>query len=159
LIACRYGLLFPNTWVDAGPDEPMGTTNGNATAAGVIGALAGGEPRLYAVSKTSGVWISVNGGQWMQSQGSPQYAHTIAIDRAYPQLIARGARAGDATDPHLDQCGLWESRNAGDSWTYTYDAYPDTRTQQIYDVAYALSSHTLFLATSIGIGRRPSSDA
>jgi hypothetical protein len=96
-----------------------------------------------------GVWISLNGGRWRPSRGSPIWGNRIATDPSNPARIAVGGRAGDALDPHLDTAGLWESPDAGDTWVYTYDPFPDTGAQQIYDLAFA-PTETLFLATAAG---------
>jgi hypothetical protein len=49
---------------------------------------------------------------------------------------------------------LWESDDAGSTWTYTYDPFPDTGTQQLYDATFT-AQRTLLLATAMGIARRP----
>jgi hypothetical protein len=48
---------------------------------------------------------------------------------------------------------LWQSTDAGATWNYIYDPFPDTGGQQIYDLAFA-KTHTLFLATEVGVARR-----
>lgn len=142
------------TVTDAGPSEPAGSTNGAACAAGVVADIKGTNSTLYVVSKTGGVWVSSNGGRWRSCPGSPRVANRIAVDPTYVATVAVAGRAGDAIDPHLDTAGLWESTDVGNTWSYTYDPFPDTGAQQIYDIAYT-PAHTLLLATAAGVGRRP----
>jgi hypothetical protein len=46
---------------DVSPNEPNGPTDSGSRSARVIGALAAGDGFLYSVSKTAGVWRSING--------------------------------------------------------------------------------------------------
>lgn len=139
---------------DAGPSEPANSSNGGAVASGVVADIAGDLARLYVVTKTAGVWVSANGGPWRPSSGSPRWANRIAIDpNSEPGVIAVGGRASESRDGHLDNAGLWESIDAGATWNYIYDPFPDTGGQQIYDLVFA-KTHTLFLATEVGVARR-----
>jgi hypothetical protein len=142
------------TVTNAGPSEPPGSTNGGLCAAGVVADIGGSRGLLYVVSKTGGVWASPNEGPWHPSPGSPPWGNRIAVDPGDAGAISVGGRAGDALDPRLDVAGLWESSDAGAAWAYSYDPFPDTGGQQIYDLAYA-RTRTLFLATAAGVGRRP----
>lgn len=153
LINVSIEYLAPTEVMDAGPDEPAGSVNQRPLAAGVIADIAGDLDRLYVVSKTAGVWISSNGGAFGQSPGSPREANRIAIDPANKRRLAVGGRAGDAVNPQTDTAGLYESADAGTSWTYTYDPFPDTGGQQIYALAYTTKG-TLLLGTWRGVGRR-----
>lgn len=94
-------------------------------------------------------------GPWEQISGSPAYASCIAVDQSDLSVIAVGERDGDTSDAHLDERGLWESTDAGNSWVHIYDPLADTTVQRIYAVAYGRRSHTLFVGTEIGVGRRP----
>jgi hypothetical protein len=144
-------LPRPNV-TDAGPFEPS-SINGGATASGVVADIAGDFDRLYVVTKTAGVWISVNGFLWQQSSGSPRWANRIALDPNDKRIIAVGGRAGESVDGHLETAGLWMSIDAGATWNYVYDPFPDTGGQQIYDLAFT-QAHALLLATEVGVARR-----
>ena len=121
--------------------------------AGVIGALAGNEGNLYAIGKNAGVWRSTNSGPWQQLPASPRYAFAIAVDPADPIHIVVGEREGDATDPSLNEGGLWESRDVGNSWTLTYDPFPASQSHRIRAIAFGRFNHSLFIGTDSGVGR------
>lgn len=150
------GSIPPAT--NIGPTENNGSTyNGSAyngtDAAGVIGALAGTSNSLYALAKGSGIWKSINQGPWTQLQGSPARAHCIAMDPVNFNNLAVGERDSDSVDPHLDQCGLWESNDAGNTWYYSFDPVIATGVQRIYAVIFT-RDQTLLIGTQIGIGRK-----
>jgi len=93
-------------WSDIGPDEQNNSDFDSVNAAGVINAIAGGVDALFAVSKTSGVWKSEEGGPWRQLENSPARAYCISANPPDFQNMAVGERDGDSVDAHLDQCGV-----------------------------------------------------
>ena len=153
VVPITSGLQAPPPVADVSPNEPNGQTGGGARGAGVIGALAGNEGNLYAIGKNAGVWRSTNSGPWQQLPASPRYAFAIAVDPADPIHIVVGEREGDATDPSLNEGGLWESRDVGNSWTLTYDPFPASQSHRIRAIAFGRFNHSLFIGTDSGVGR------
>jgi len=154
-----YAMDAPPTrpqFVDLGPNQPN-EENGGVTRSGVVGAMAGSQDGLFAIPKTAGVWRSVNGGAWSHLRSSPPRALSIAIEPDNTNHIAVGEREDDNPDPRLGRSGLWESTDFGNSWTYTYDPSPLATNQRIPAVAFSNTTSTLFIATSVGVARRPRS--
>jgi len=109
------------------------------------------------VSLNAGVWKSVTDGQWRQLAQSPQYAYCSVVDPNNAAHIVVGERDGDAIDIHQNRSGVWESFDAGNSWSYRFDplSIAGCTSQAIPAVAFS-SQSTLFIATSCsGIGRKP----
>ena len=134
---------------------PNGTTGGGAEPSGLTVSLAGDSAVTYAVSLDAGVWKSVNGASWVRLNRSPRYAYAIAVDPNNHSHLAVGERGGDAVDHHNDGAGVWESTDAGATWSYIFN--PLTRTgcssQAISAVLFTKSS-ALLIATQCGLGRR-----
>lgn len=142
---------------DNSPDTPNGTVGAPIATSGLILGLAGNASSLYAVSLNAGVWRSVEGSQWMQLAQSPQYAYCSAVDPNNAAHIVVGERDGDAIDIHRNRSGVWESFDAGNSWSYSFDplSLPGCTSQAIPAILFNRQS-TLFIATSCGgIGLKP----
>lgn len=119
---------------------------GLSSAGRVIG-LAGSKSALYALMENSGVWKSVNGGQWGQLSAAPADAvlenSQIAVSPNNNNHIVLGNRFG-----------AWESNNGGVNWNRLFD--PMTRgcsTSEVFAVAFGLDD-TLYLGTACGIASR-----
>jgi hypothetical protein len=103
-----------------GPDlsnlSPMSLLDvDNSSPAGRCVAIGGAPSRLYTLSHTGSVWSSANGDAWSLQAGSPAPANlsssfTLAIS---PNSTARAAAGTDS--------GLWETTNAGASWSMILD--------------------------------------
>src|SRR5881409_1799169 len=141
---------------DIGPNTPNGTIDlTDFDTAGQPIALAGSTSTLYLATLNAGVWKSVSNGPWVQLPNSPSRAYSIAVDPNDATHLAVGERDGDAVDIHLNGAGLWESRDAGNTWSYTFDPLSLTgcSSQAIPSLAFSRNS-TLFIAGPCGIGRR-----
>jgi hypothetical protein len=140
-------------------ESPNIFVNGTITAgpctSGVIIGLAGDESALYAVSLNAGVWKSSSGSRWVQLSRGPERAYCIALSQQDPTHLAVGERDGDAIDNRLNKCGLWESYDAGNTWTYTLNPISyGARSQAVGAVAFSPAG-TLFAGTSVGLCRKP----
>jgi|GEM_PF-6514160 len=142
-------------FIDIGPDE-IALPDTEPTRSGVVGALVGSQAELFAIPKTGGVWRSVNGAPWTHLTNSPPRAFSIAIAPGTTHL-AVGEREDDNPNPSLGRSGLWESIDSGDTWYYTYDPSPLATNQRVPSVAFSNTTATLFIATGIGVARRPKS--
>jgi hypothetical protein len=90
----------------------------DASPTGLTYALAGTEATRYAVSLNGGVWRSSTGLPWVSLKNSSRYAHSIAVDPNDVSHVFVGDRDGDAGSPQLNQAGLWESTDLGETWGY-----------------------------------------
>ena len=117
----HFGLPSPRAEY-AGPDtgnlDPAATANiRSSSPACRCVALAGSASRLYTFSHTGSVWSSVNGGAWSLQQGSPVPAEIFTAS-VYLLAVSPGddnhALAAAGT-------GLWETADAGASWSKALD--------------------------------------
>lgn len=143
---------------DISPDLANGNHNHRYSTAGLTRALAGDQGILYAVSMNAGVWKSFAGGPWIQLPFSPPKAYSIAVDPNNPAHLAVGERNGDARTITLNESGVWESWDTGNTWAYIFNplteaACSSAQSQAIPAVAFSRRS-TLFIATACGIGRK-----
>lgn len=145
---------------DISPTTPNLTTGGGRSSAGLTLALAGDETALYAVSLNAGVWKSEMSGRWTHLSGSPERATCIAADPNNPFHLAVGERNGDAVNMNLNTSGLWESFDAGQTWTYSCNplTVQGCTSQAVPAVVFTQAS-TLFIGTTCGIGRKTLADA
>jgi hypothetical protein len=143
--------------IDIGPDEPE-EEKSKPIRSGVVGVMAGSQEELFAIPKTGGVWRSRNGTPWTHLPSSPPRAFSIAIEPGTTHL-AVGEREDDNPNPAVGRSGLWESTDSGDTWYYTYDPSPLATNQRVPAVAFSNTTSTLFIATSIGVARRPKSQS
>lgn len=147
--------FVPGAFVDLGREG----TDGRQFS-GVVQTLAGTRDMTFAIPKTGGVWRSVNRGAWTYLRESPPRAFSIAVEPRNTQHIAVGERDDDAAVNRLGRSGLWESTDAGNTWTYTFDptslpVFAGAPTHQaIPAVAFAHATSTLLVATDHGIARR-----
>jgi hypothetical protein len=141
---------------DIGPDTANGTVGNFDATSGLTIGLSGDVSALYAVSLNAGVWKSLADSAWAQLAQSPQYAYCIAVDPNNASHLAVGERDGDAINLQQNHSGVWESYDAGNSWTYSFDPLSLTgcTSQAIPAVAFS-SQSTLFAASVCGIGRKP----
>jgi hypothetical protein len=139
------------------PNLPDGTVQARPSTAGRTLAVAGDTTALYAVTLDAGIWKSVNNGPWTQLTNAPEQAYSIAVDPNNHAHLAVGTRNGDAADPRVNTGGVYESFDAGATWSYTFDplSRPGTTDQVIPALAFGPTS-TLFIATANGIGRKAS---
>ncbi|HLK57681.1 MAG TPA: hypothetical protein VKU00_14035 [Chthonomonadaceae bacterium] len=140
---------------DISPNTPFGKVNGGASTSGLTVALAGDTHALYAVSLNAGIWKAVEDGPWKQLPNSPPRACCIAVDPNNPQHLAVGERNGLAREMVWNEAGIWESRDAGEHWTYTLNplATPGCTSQAVPAVAFSRKG-TLFVGTAAGVGRK-----
>ena len=141
---------------DIGPDTTNGTVGNPMATSGLTIGLAGDVSALYAVSLNAGVWKSSADSAWAQLAQSARYAYCIAVDPNTASHVAVGERDGDAVNIHQNRSGVWESSDAGNNWTYSFDPLSLTgcSSQAIPAVAFSRQS-TLFAASACGIGRKP----
>lgn len=140
------------TFVDIGPDSP---SSDDASAGGVVGAIEGSRDILFAVTKTAGIWRSVNQGPWQQLPQSPPRAFSLAVDPGNASHLLAGEREDDVKDSSLGRSGLWESTDNGNTWSKIYDPLSDTNSQAIPSIAIAQGTSTTVFATNNGVGRLP----
>jgi hypothetical protein len=139
---------------DVSPNDGNGSTlPRNSSPTGVIKGLAGDSHALYAVSANAGVWKNTDGGTWQQLPGSPPRAFCIAQDPNDPSHLIVGERDTEAVK--RQRVGVWESRDAGASWSYVLDpaTLRGSRSQGVAAVAFSTKS-TAFAGTAGGIGRK-----
>jgi len=156
-----FGLLkrfSPET--PAGEDVSVDQPNNQpqpqrGSEAGLTVAMAGDEQTLYAVSLDAGVWRADNGGPWSQLASSPPLALSIAVDPANRSHVAVGERNGDAYDLRLNRAGVWESFDAGVTWSYTLNprSLAGCSEQQVPGLAFDGQSN-LYAATGCGMAKR-----
>jgi hypothetical protein len=141
---------------DISPNLPDGLIQAYPSTGGRTVAVAGDTSALYAVTVAAGVWKSVNGGPWVQLANAPARAYSIAVDPNNASHLAVGERDGDAADSRVNTSGVWESRDAGATWTYVFNplSLPGATDQVIPAIAFGPTS-TLFIGTPYGIGRKP----
>lgn len=137
---------------DIAPNSPV---SGSIRSSGLILRLAGGDDILYAISLDAGVWRRMPGEPWKQLGGSPRQAFTIAVEARNHRHVIVGERNGNSASVQLNQAGVWESNDAGFSWSYVFDplTIQGCRTQAIADVAFTAQSH-LVAATACGLAHR-----
>jgi hypothetical protein len=153
-------------FVDDGPDQPNGLVNGgNATSAGMAFVFAGDVDALYLVPYAGGLWVSHQGANWEELLDAPARTISVAVDPLDPTHLAVGEREGDFTNPDgspdvlLNDSGVYESFDAGLTWTRTLD--PAARPggcrgiQAVPSLAFDLADSTLIVATACGIAVRP----
>ncbi|HEX3532212.1 MAG TPA: hypothetical protein VH988_34560 [Thermoanaerobaculia bacterium] len=139
---------------DISPNDRNGGSLGiNSSPTGVITGLAGDGHALYAVSLNAGIWKSVDGGAWQQLPGSPPRAYCIAQDPNDAAHLVAGERRTEAIKPQ--NVGVWESRDAGATWSYVLDPskLPGSTSQAVAAVMVSGKS-TAFAGTATGIGRK-----
>ncbi len=145
----------PPTLEDNSPNAANGVPGLPRSTSGVIIGLAGDRPALYALSLNAGVWKSTAGGRWTQLSHSPGNGCCLAIDPNNSSHLVVGERDGDALPLSLNQSGVWESFDGGNSWTYILNplSLPHYTSQAVPAIAFSPTS-TLFAATTRGIGRK-----
>jgi hypothetical protein len=146
----------PPSAQDISPDQPNGAAPLMPSTAGRTLTAVGDRSALYAVTIAAGIWKSVNGGPWSQLSTAPGQAYSMAVDPNNSAHLAVGTRDGDAADTRVCTGGVYESFDAGATWSYTFDPYAHAGTfdQVIPALAFGPTS-TLFIATANGIGRKP----
>lgn len=154
--SCSKPVFFQ----DISPNAPNGQIQFEASTAGLTYALAGDETALYAVSLNAGIFKSANGGSWSQLANSPRYTTSLAVDPFNPSHLVAGERNGDATPIVLNRTGVWESNDAGSTWTFTFNPAKQAGcraagTQAVPAVFFSPTTGTLFIGTPCGLGRRP----
>ena len=157
LTACGAGFT------DISPNAPATVLS---SSAGITYALAGNDAGLYAVSLSAGLWRSAYNGSgrtWRPLAG-PRYAMSIAVDPADSKHLAVGEHNGDAAQVRLDEAGIWESSDGGQTFHYLFDpmSLADPRrstrapcpSQAVPSIVFTRKS-TVVAATACGIVRRP----
>ena len=139
---------------DVSPNDANGARlSMNSAPTGVIKGLVGDDHALYAVSANAGIWKSVDGGAWQQLPNSPAHAYCIAQDPHDASHLIVGERRTEAIKRQF--VGVWESRDAGATWSYVLD--PSTApgsTSQASAAAMFSAKSTAFAAGAGGIGRK-----
>lgn len=139
---------------DASPDEDLGAKSQELSAAGLIVQVVGSEQHLYALSPNAGVWRSDNGQRFVQLSTSPRYGAVIAVDPKNQSHVILGERSGEASPSNLDRTGVWESTDAGDSWSFAFTPLMiGCGSSAVSAVAFDASSNA-YVATGCGITRR-----
>jgi hypothetical protein len=158
LCCLAFGVITLSACSPTATDISPDLSGDFANTAGLTYALAGDHQVLYAVSLNAGVWKFTDVDHtWRQLRDSPRYAMSIAVDPADSSHVVVGERNGDAQPIALNDAGVWESRDAGESWRYVLNplsAPGGCASQAIPSVAFTARS-TVIVATACGIARRP----
>ncbi len=143
------------TLQDLSPDTPNGTLKAEPSTAGLTITLGGDSTHLYAVSLNAGIWRS-NGAnaQWQQLLNSPQRAYSLAVDPENPLHLVTGERQDDTIPPSSGTSGIWESFDAGDTWTYILNPLNLGCSGQAISSVVFDGRRNLFAGTTCGVARR-----
>jgi hypothetical protein len=133
---------------------PPGADGGHGYPAGITVGIAGDEKVLYAVSLNAGVWMSTNGGAWVQLGNSPPRAYSIAVDPTNPKHVVVGERDGDFKDPSKNQSGVWESFDGGGNFNKTLDPFSHNGcngSQAIQSLVFTHQGSVIVAGTACGV--------
>ena len=156
IVSCIMGCS--SSFTDISPDMTDPTTGGLTIA------LAGSNASLFAVSLNAGIWhsnASESGSRLWKQAAEPRYTHCVAVDPAQPSHVVAGDKEGDAQEPRLNEAGLYESFDGGNSFTYAWNPmempgnglYGHCASQVVQAVAFSAKS-SIIVATPCGIARR-----
>jgi hypothetical protein len=135
--------------------DPDGGVTLPDDVAGATVALGGdGSSYLFAASFNAGLWrwqhLPNDATPWQQLANGPTHPFTIASDPANARHIAVGERDGDA-NPGFNHSGVWESFDAGDTWSYSLDPTSHGCTSQVVAGLVFTQSSNLIAATTCGL--------
>ena len=155
--SCEHVVFYQ----DISPNIANGQSQYWASAAGLTADLVGDEDALYAIALDAGIFKSVNGGPWAQLENSPQYTTALAVDPLNNSHLVAGERTGDAIPATLNRTGVWESNDAGATWTHIFNPSQQAGcrttpgTHAVPAVTFSPTTGTLLIGTPCGVGRRP----
>jgi hypothetical protein len=150
------------TLEDASPEEAVGITSQTSVGGRAIG-VAGRPERIYALSPNAGVWRADGQRTFFQLSGSPRYGAVIAVHPKDVNHVIVGERNGDASQRVLNRTGVWESTDAGDSWSFAWNPRRLSGCAAVNDTAVSTilfsREDSIFIATPCGVARRKSNES